>query len=147
MLCDTCALNMPEQCPSPPRAVVTECGDYEPQEAPMAAIHEMARELHEIARLCCEATGEERGLRSALECVRAALEELRRYDVREMLRCPECSGVRISLGFDNMGKFAWYCREVERRDDKRCRASMLRADTWRTTPLAALLAWHGRDEG
>lgn len=143
----------------------------------MAAIHEMARELTEIARLCCEATGETRGTRSALECVTAALEnmrseahhlrerlahctlpwcdvpalqrevaELRRYDARELLRCPECGSDDITLSFDNAGHLAWFCRAQERRGGARCPSHRCKPGTWRATPLAALLAWHGRDE-
>ena len=102
----------------------------------MAAIHEMASELHEIARLCCEATGEERGLRSALECVRAALEELRRYDVRELLRCPECGDPLscVRLGHEDETSWWWECWHGHHHGPTR------------DTQLAALLAWHGREE-
>jgi hypothetical protein len=56
----------------------------------MAAIDDAYTELSAIAALCCEATGEERGTRSALECAREALALARRYDARELLRCNRC---------------------------------------------------------
>lgn len=151
MICETCALNGPEQCPNPPLDECHECGDYEPvmmtcgptsgdsrveqcadsaviswgpnaehqirihadgrvEVVSMAAIHDMAAELHTIAALCCEATGEERGLRSALECVEAALAEAELARLRE--------GIGAFVKYASRSYFAWVgeraCSQAER---------------------------------